>query len=424
MNILLLLFSFIAGAGFVAAFFYLLLRERQRHIDQLKLECEKLSSGNNAIRQSLDEKTQKLVEMNTTLVQERKYTQEKLQLLEENKQQLKMEFQHLAQQIFEEKGKQFTEQNHQQLNQLVSPLREQLSEFKKRVEDVYDKETRDRVSLHKEILHLKDLNQRISQEAINLTQALKGDSRVRGNWGEIILERVLEDSGLQKGREYEIQQSLDDDEGKRYRPDVIVRLPEGKDVVIDSKVSLAAYERYYSAADEQASQQAFKEHIVSLKAHYQSLAAKNYSQLKGIRSLDFVLMFVPIEAAFLAALQNEPQLFNQAFEKNIIMVSPSTLLATLRTIHNIWRYEYQSQNAQKIAQRAGDLYDKFYGFVESLQEIGKHLDKAQQSYSTAHNRLVTGHGNLISRAEHLKELGVSSKKELKAIAFESDEPVA
>lgn len=354
----------------------------------------------------------RIAELSTLLDDERKQSAEKIALLNEAREQLKSEFQNLAQRIFEDKSQKFAEQNRSAMDHLISPLRDQIGDFKKRVEDVYDKESRDRASLQTEIHHLKELNQRISREAMNLTRALKGDSKARGNWGEVVLERVLEASGLQKGREYETQVPLKDGKGKRYQPDVIVRLPQGKDVVVDAKVSLNDYEVYYSAEDPDQKAVALKAHVEAIRTHIRSLAGKRYEDLDGVRSLDFVLMFIPIEAAFLAAVDKDRGLFGEAFDKNIMVVSPSTLLVTLRTIENIWRHEYQNRHAIEIAKKAGGLYNKFVGFVEALELVGQQLDRAKDAYQTASDRLVHGKGNLIRRTQELKALGVKAGKEL------------
>jgi DNA recombination protein RmuC len=364
------------------------------------------------LQQEMSQQKARISELSTLLEQERKQAAEKIAMLNEARDQLKIEFQNLAQKIFEEKSSRFMDQNQKAVDQLIAPLREQIGDFKKRVEDVYDKETRDRSALHAEIVHLKDLNQRISKEALNLTRALKGDSKARGNWGEVILERVLESSGLQKGREYEVQVSLRDQANKRYQPDAVVRLPEGKDVIVDAKVSLKDYEAFYSAEVPEDKEKYLSAHIESLRHHIRDLAAKKYEALEGVRTLDFTLMFVPIEAAFLAAVERDGALFSEAFEKNIIVVSPSTLLVTLRTIQNIWRNEYQNRNAIEIAKKAGALYDKFVGFAQALDEVGRQLDKARDAYLSAHGRLISGRGNLVRRTQELKDLGVKAGKEL------------
>ena len=353
-----------------------------------------------------------LSKFETRLEEEQKQSEEKIALLNDAKEHQKVVFQNLANSIFEEKSRMFIDKNKAGLEHVLAPLRDQIGDFRKKVEDVYDKETRERVSLFNEITHLKDLNLRISKEALDLTHALKGDSKTQGAWGEIVLERVLEESGLKKGREYDIQVSLKDDKGKLFKPDVIVRLPEEKDVIIDSKVSLTAYERYCSSDTDNDKAVALKEHILSIQTHIKGLSLKNYCDLQGVRSLDFILMFVPIEAAFHLAVEHDKKLFGEAFERNILVVSPTTLLVTLRTIQNIWRYEYQNQNALQIAKRAGDLYDKFVGFIHALEEVGNHLDKAKKSYNEAHNRLTSGKGNLIKRTHELKDLGLKTKKKI------------
>jgi DNA recombination protein RmuC len=354
----------------------------------------------------------RLSELETRLEEERKNAEEKLVLLQEAKEQLKMEFQNVANKIFEDKSQKFTDQNKENLDSVLKPVREQLSEFKKKIEDVYDKESKERVSLLSEIVHLKTLNERISEDAVNLTNALKGQSKTRGAWGEMILERVLEESGLQKGREYEVQVKYESEEGQRRHPDVVVHLPEGKDIVIDSKVSLTAYEKYCTADTEEKRAKRLKEHLISIRTHIKALSDKKYEELEGIKTLDFVLMFLPIEGAFWTAIESEQGLFNEAFDKNIMLVSPSTLLATLRIINNIWRFEDQNKNAMIIAKKAGDLYDKFVGFVEALDDVGHKIGKAQDSYRTARNRLTEGRGNLIRRTEELRQLGVKAQKEL------------
>ncbi len=387
-------------------------REKGMQLEKVEAEKFRKEEQNLSLQEQAARSKAEIVELRTILDEERKQADEKIALLNEARDQLKSQFQNLAQRIFEEKGRIFAEQNKTNIEHLISPLRDQIGDFKKRVEDVYDKESRDRAALQTEIHHLKELNQRISKEALNLTRALKGDSKARGNWGEVILERVLEASGLQKGREYDVQVSLKDAAGKRYQPDVIVRLPQGKDVVVDAKVSLKDYETYYSAEDPVEKETALKSHIESLRTHIRTLASKSYEDLEGVRSLDFVLMFVPIEAAFLVAVERDRDLFSEAFEKNIMVVSPSTLLVTLRTIQNIWRNEYQNRYAIEIAKKAGALYDKFVGFAEALTEVGEQLDKAKAAHQLAADRLASGRGNLIRRTGELRALGVKASKEL------------
>ena len=395
------------------------LRERVAGESERRAIAEEKSSRLAGLEEGLERAKQekaslqaKLSELETRLEDERKNAEEKLVLLQEAREQLKLEFQNVANRIFEDKSQKFTEQNRENIEGVLKPMREQLSDFKKKVEDVYDKESKDRVSLLNEIIHLKTLNERISEDAVNLTNALKGQSKTRGAWGEMILERVLEESGLQKGREYEVQSMYASEEGQRRHPDVIVHLPVGKDIVIDSKVSLAAYEKFCSADTEDKRDNRLKEHIISIRTHIKTLSEKRYEELEGIRTLDFVLMFLPIEGAFWTAIESEQGLFNEAFSKNIMLVSPSTLLATLRIINNIWRYEDQNRNALIIAKKAGDLYDKFVGFVEALDDVGQKIGKAQESYHTARNRLAEGRGNLVRRSEELRQLGVKAQKDL------------
>jgi DNA recombination protein RmuC len=343
---------------------------------------------------------------------EQQHQQDKLSMLQSAQEQMKHQFADLADNILQEKSKRFTEQNQQSLSQLISPLKEQIKNFEQKVHDSYERESRDRLSLTHEIKHLKELNQKISQDAVNLTNALKGDSKAQGCWGEVILERVLEVSGLQKGREYETQVNLKSDDNKAYQPDVIVHLPDEKDIIIDAKVSLVAYERMQSAATVDERQQHMQMHLQSLRAHIKSLSDKQYQKLNNISTLDFVLMFVPIESALTVAMQADPELFNEALARNIVLVTPTTLLATLRTIQNLWRYEDQNRNALKIAEKAGDLYDKFVNFVEDMQDIGKRIQGTQKSYDAAMNKLTEGRGNLVRRAEEVRLMGAKASKKL------------
>lgn len=387
------------------------LKERSKRLQQVEQELREIVVREEATRGELAERNKHFAELETRLDAERSAHIDKLKALEETRDQLKTEFQNLANKIFDEKSARFSQANQESLGNILNPLRQQLGDFRKRVDDVYDKEAKDRRSLHEQISQLKQLNHQMSQDALNLTNALKGESKTQGNWGEVILERVLEESGLRRDHEFEVQVSLSE-EGKRYQPDVIVRLPEGKDVIIDAKVSLTAYEQYCSSDDATVRERMLREHLQSLRNHVRGLSDKAYQSLEGVRSLDFVLLFVPIEGAFLLALENDGALFSEAFDRNIMLVSPATLLVTLRTIHNIWRYEYQSQNAREIAKRGGELHDKFVGFVESMDDIGRHLGRTQQAYDTAHKRLSSGRGNLVNQAAMLSKLGASGKKKL------------
>jgi DNA recombination protein RmuC len=362
-------------------------------------------------RELLNQANSQITELEVRLSSEREMSEQKSQLFNQAREQLKQDFQHLANQIFEDKSANFKRDSRESMASILNPLREQLGDFKRKVEDVYDKETRDRQALYQQIDHLKQLNQQMSQDTINLTQALKGDSKVQGNWGEVILERVLEESGLRKGHEYETQVSLTQ-EGKRYQPDVIVRLPDEKDMIIDAKVSLTGYERYCSGNDSQGREQFLIEHVQSVRNHIRGLSQKSYEKLENVRTLDFVLLFIPVEGAFLLALEHDQNLFRYAFQRNIILVSPTTLLVTLRTVQNIWRFEHQNQNAQAIANRGAELYDKFVNFVESMDDLGKHLDRAQNAYDESYKRLSSGKGNLVNQAVALTKLGVNGKKKL------------
>jgi DNA recombination protein RmuC len=332
--------------------------------------------------------------------------------LEQLNQRFTKEFENLANKILEEKTQKFTDQNRNNLDSILSPLKERIKEFEEKVQRVYDVEAAERNTLKGEIKQLLTLNQVMHQEAQNLTKALKGETKTQGNWGEFILESILEKSALVKGREYVTQSSSATEEGKRLQPDVIVNLPDNKNLIIDSKVSLTAYERFVNADDDAAKAMAIKEHIQSVRNHVKGLSEKNYQQIYGARSLDFVLLFIPVEPAFAAAVQHDGQLFTDAFEKNIVIVSPSTLLATLRTVSNIWRQEYQNRNAAEIAKKAGDLYDKFHGFITDMIDIGKKMDQSKAAYSEAMKKLAEGRGNIVNRVEELRKMGASASKQI------------
>ncbi|MDD5265948.1 MAG: DNA recombination protein RmuC [Methylococcales bacterium] len=352
----------------------------------------------------------KNAELQTRMHEQLKNSEEKLALLKDTEIRLNNQFENLAGKIFDERNRQFTEHNKTSLDHIVKPLREQLGEFKQRIETVYDNENKDRISLREEIVSLRRDTAQMNQEALNLTRALKGDKKTQGNWGEMILETVLEKSGLRKGIEYETQGAFRDENNALFKPDVIVRLPEDKDIIIDSKVSLLAYERHCSTEDDAERIAALKQHTEAVRTHIKSLSSKDYSGLKGLRSLDFVLLFMPIEAAFIAAFQADERLFTDSFEHKIIVVTPTTLLATLRTIENIWRYERQNENARAIADKAGIVYDKIRGFVEDLDKLGKQLSTVHTTYDGVMNKLTQGHGNLIRQASSFVDLGVKVKK--------------
>jgi len=338
--------------------------------------------------------------------------QEKIDLLKQAREQMSAEFNNLANRIFDEKTERLLQTNKSSLETTLTPLKTQLGEFRKKVEDIYDSETRDRVSLRVELEQLKKLNVQISEDAVNLTRALKGDKKIQGNWGEVVLERVLEQSGLRKGSEYETQISLHAADGSRRMPDVIVRLPDNKDVIVDSKVSLVDYEQYVNAESDVEKEAALARHVSAIGNHISGLSIKAYEKLEGIRSLDFVLMFIPIESAFSAAYDANPEMFMRASDKQIVIVSPTTLLVTLRTIQTIWRYEYQNRNAEKIAAQAGGIFDQLALVIESLDDVGRNIDRAKDSFDQTHKRLSTGRGNLVRRVQLLEEMGARTKKKL------------
>ncbi|RKS02206.1 DNA recombination protein RmuC [Flavobacterium sp. 102] len=322
------------------------------------------------------------------------------------------EFENLANKILEEKTTKFTEQNKENLKNILTPLQDKIQLFEKKVEDTHKESIDYHAALRQQILGLREMNEQMSKETLNLTKALKGDSKMQGNWGELILERVLEKSGLEKGREYEVQQSFTTEEGNRVFPDVVINLPDGKKMVVDSKVTLTAYERYINEEDDTVKAQYLKEHVMALKRHVDQLSEKNYQDLYQMESPDFVLLFIPIESAFALALNEDTSLYNKAFEKNIVIVTPSTLLATLRTIDSMWTNQKQQENALEIARQAGALYDKFEGFVGDLVKIGKKMDEAKVEYQGAMNKLVDGKGNLVTSVEKLKKMGAKAKKAL------------
>lgn len=335
-----------------------------------------------------------------------------LKLLQEAKQSLSQEFENLANRIFEDKQAKFTVQNKEALEVTLSPLRRDIGDFRKQVESAYDKETADRNKLVGQLSELQKQTMQVSADAVSLANALRGDNKAQGNWGEFILEKLLEDSGLSKGREYDTHVALKDESGKRRNPDVIIHLPEGRDIVIDAKVSLVDYERYFHADTDELKQQCLRQHLNSLRAHIKGLSHKDYENLDGVNSLDFVLIFIPVEAAFMVALDQDPEMMRDAYDRGIILVSPSTLMVTLRTIKNLWRYADQNRNAQLIADKAGGLYDQFVLYIEALDDVGKHINKSQEAWDSARKRLSTGKGNLIRRTEELKKLGAKAKKTL------------
>lgn len=339
-----------------------------------------------------------------------KYSQYRSEV-ENLQERFKIEFKNLANDILEEKTQKFTDQNRTRLDEILKPLGEKIREFEKKVDDTYDKESKQRFSLEKEIQRLAEMNQQISTEANNLTKALKGQAKTQGNWGEMILESILEKSGLVRDREYFVQSSFTNEHGRRMQPDVIIAYPGDRQVVIDAKVSLNAYERYASAETKEEQDAAARDHLISVKNHINELSGKNYQDLYQLRTLDFVMMFMPVEPAYMLAMQQDPSLWSTAYDKRILLISPTNLITAVRMIANLWRVEYQNKNAQEIARQSGDLFDKFVNFVDDLTDIGKKIDATKQSYESAQNKLISGKGNLVRRAEKIRELGAKTSKE-------------
>ena len=377
----------------------------QKEVDELKVQLTKEREQVLRLSSSLS-----TTEADYRNLQEK--LQEQKKEVAEIQEKFSLEFKNLANEILEEKSKKFTEQNKTNLGELLNPLKEKITDFEKKVEQSNKDNLQHNSALREQLKGLKELNQQITKEAENLTKALKGESKTQGNWGEFILESILQKSGLVKEREYEVQESHTTTEGKRYQPDVVIKLPDNKNIVIDSKVTLVAYERYVNEDDDEAKAIQLKMHIQSVRKHIKDLGEKNYQNLYGVSGLDFVLMFIPIEPAFSLAVQHDSELFTDAYDKNIVIVSPSTLIATLRTIANIWKNEYQNQHALEIARQGGNLYDKFVNFTEDLIKVGKALNVTQASYKDAMNKLVDGSGNLVGRAENIRKLGAKASKSI------------
>ena len=359
--------------------------------------------------QSLREHKAKL---ETNLEMEKIQHTKDLAFLNDSKDKMSEAFENIANKIFDDKSKKLVDNNKESLSTVLNPLQDKIRQFEKRVEDTYDKESKERFSLAREIKQLQEMNTQISEDAVNLTNALKGDNKAQGSWGEMILETLLENSGLVKGREYEVQVSLQSTEGGKFQPDVVVHLPESRDIIIDSKVSLKAWDAYCSTDDVDYKAGCLKQHVQSVRSHVKGLSDKDYQNLTGISTLDYVFLFMPIDAAYSVAIQNDPSLSQYAFEQNIVFVSPTMLLTTLKLAQNLWRLDQQNQNAVEIAEKAGALYDKFVNFVTDLEDVGARIDSTKKSYDKAHNKLRSGTGNLIRRVEDLKTLGAKTSKKL------------
>lgn len=430
MEILFLIIGFLLGL--IGA--YLFLRNRTHaQIEQLRNEASASSANAIAYEQQLklkqeeiehlrkeqQELQENIIHLNsdnaklkaeTQLVQAR--IQEQKVEIEQIRERFNQEFRLIANELLEEKSKKFTESNKENLDGILRPLREKLIEFEQKVESTHKDSIQFNAALRQQIIDLKELNQQITREANNLTRALKGDTKTQGGWGELILESILEKSGLVKDREYRVQVTAKNEEGRLLKPDVIIDLPDQKSIIVDSKVSLLAYDRYVNEEDDAAKNAALKDHLVSIRNHIKSLSEKNYHQLYALNSLDFVLLFIPIEPAFLLSLQHDQNLFNDAYQRNIVIVSPSTLLVTLRTIASIWKQEYQNRNVLEIAKLGGDMYDKFHGLMTDLIDVGNKIQQTQKSYDGAMSKLVNGRGNLVKQAQKLKELGAKASKSL------------
>jgi DNA recombination protein RmuC len=398
------------------------LNERVNSLSDIKSELESLSSK---LETTQDEKHKLEIDISkyqTLLNEQDRSMQEKLKLLSNSENRLKVEFENLANRIFTSNSQKFSEQNQKDLGLILHPVKEQLGEFRKKVEDVYDKEAKDRSLLQQELRLLKDLNQKMSIEANRLTTALKSDSKKQGIWGEMVLQKVLESSGLREGHEYIQEVHLKDSDNRSFRPDVVVKLPDNRDIIIDAKTSLVAYNEYMSQEDEDLQQLYLKNHIKSIKEHIRVLADKRYEDLQGVNTLDFIFMFIPIEGALLLALREDVNLYDEAFKKKIILVSPTTLLVALRAVENTWRYERQAQNIADVYKRAEELYKKFNGFIEDLKKVGKGLESANEYYDEAFKKLSSGRGNLVNQVTMLKRVSnIKPKKEIDQAIVENSQ---
>lgn len=376
--------------------------------ETLRLRAEELQHVRNELEEQARLAAGRAVEL-ATLRTNNGHLLEKLETrkkeIEELQKRLTVEFENIAGKILKERSDEFAVSNHRSLSEILNPLKEKIQLFEKKVDETYDKELRDKISLREEVRKLTELNTRVSEEANNLTRALKGDVKKQGNWGEVVLERVLERSGLVKGQEYEREEVVEGADHQLQRPDVIIHLPDNKHIIVDSKVSLVAYERMVSAENEEEKARFLREHIASLRSHVKLLSEKNYQNALNVNTPDFVLMFLPVESSFSVALQGDTDLFSYAWERKIVIVCPTTLLATLRTIASIWKQENQTKNAQEIARLSGALYDKFIGFTEDMQRIKTNIDRVSTAYDEAFKKMKTGNGNMVRTAERIKELG-------------------
>tara|TARA_B100001250_G_scaffold297966_1_gene259458 strand:+ start:6348 stop:7685 length:1338 start_codon:yes stop_codon:yes gene_type:complete len=399
---------------------------KQGELESLLENCEDLSKENITLKTDSQSDREELVALKTRLELEGKQFEEKIELLNNSRDQLGATFKNIANEIFEDRSKKFTVANKESLNAILSPLQEKIQNFEKRVEETYINESKERYALTNQIENLQRLNAKISEDAVSLTNALTADNKAQGTWGEMALERILDISGLVKGREYDVQVNLKEEEGSRAQPDVVIHLPESRDIIIDSKVSLKSWIAYCSAQTAEIKSKALKQLIESIRNHVKLLSNKDYQNLEGINTLDYVFLFMPIEAAYAKATQEDKDLFQFAFDRNIIFVVPTTLLTTLKTVQNLWRLAQQNQNANEIAKKAGALYDKFVAFLQDLDDVGQRIEASKLSFERAHNKLSSGKGNLIRRAETLKQLGAKTSKkqssELLASALSEENP--
>ena len=385
----------------------------KQRLDEIKKELEQSKNINQKYNEEIKNNKSLISQLKTQLKEQHKSMEEKLKLLQDSKEKLKIEFENLANKIFTDSSKKFKEQSQESLGHILNPMKQQLAEFKRRVEDIYDKESKDRSALANELKTLQELNQKMSKEASNLTNALKHDNKTQGGWGEMVLDKVLENSGLREGHEFTKQVSLRDNKNRLFQPDVIVNLPDNRHIIIDAKTSLLAYNEYIASDTKIDKQLHLKNHIKSIKTHIKELSNKNYENLQNINSLDFVFMFIPIENALHLALENDLSLYDEAFKQKIILVSPTTLLVALRAVENTWRYEKQAQSITDVYKRTEELYKKFVGFIDDLKKVDKGLDIAKSSYDEAFKKLSSGRGNLISQVTMLKKVSnIEPKKEL------------
>lgn len=400
------------------------LRNAEEELERRSVESEQTREQQRLLREELAAATQETITLRERHDAERRAAAEKLALLLAAREELSTQFKALSSEILEEKARRFAEQHSETLGQLLSPLRTQLSEFRTKVEEVYVQEGKDRSALSEQVRLLSDMNRTLSEDARKLAEALKGSAKTQGNWGELILERVLESAGLRKGHEYLVQESTTREDGSRGQPDVVITLPEARRLVVDAKVSLTAYEEYVRAESDEERAVAGRRHLDSVRGHIKGLSEKRYEALHGAQSPDFVVLFVPIESAFMLASMQDAELFTHAWERNILLVSPSTLLFVVRIVAHLWRQEQQSRNAREIADRGAKLYEQLTRFVEDLDETGKRLAQAQAAFDSAYRRLVTQKGNVVWQAEQLRVLGVKPAKRLPAALLEQAAPDA